>query len=501
MATKPTKPLISSIGWTASRSAAAMHDARAEVETSVVAQSEAQLAELAAGELIGRLPEDTTEEGIEAFEAGLKQASADLGRGVFSALYGEPEKTQSGPAWARTAAGAVEQTQGWSDLRSATAGDPDMAAIATGALFREVSQQLPKLLEQLEEKGVDPSSEPSEGEDGEGGEGPAWTLSEAQALAEQEVSQVTSGRLKKAVMSAAKEVAEARGLLNSILPGLGTCPRQGEASDPRRLQLVERLRADARLMMILKVAGRIRRISQRVRKVQTDQSKQSVAGLERGGDVARIVPSELLGLAAGGELEDLFLKGLADRSLLQSKLSGREPLGRGPIVVMLDSSGSMSSPMGGMSAIDWAAAIGIAAVRAAVEQRRHVSVCSFDADVLTAVSCDGRDLRAAEAAVFQIAGITPKGGTNFTAPIEWALSTGAEKDRADLVLVTDGYGALSAFVVERLNESRNRGMRLWGVLIGQGANIGVLEPISDGIARLTGREEDPAQLIGGLGAL
>lgn len=466
-----------SVGWEASRWERILHDGRTSV--SALGAAERSVSSAVLGAVREFLPEGVSEELAGEL---VRSGTEALGRGIFGRLYGDPVEAEEGPAWARAAAKAIASSQGFDDLRAGVAGDPDMAAIASAELLRGVADQVGGIVESLLEDGEDPIGDLEGDEDDLDVSGAA-------------------GKLRGRIVKSIRAVADAREALNGLLPGLGSAPSAPEQEDPRRLQLVERLRGNDRLRRILAVAGRIRRIAERVRRTRSDDAREEVVDVERGADLGRVLPSELAGLKAGGGRRALVLKGIADRGLLQYRLSGTEPLGKGPFVALLDASYSMDKPLAdGLRRIDWAAAIGIAIVRAGVEQGRDVAIAAFDDGVLErwTYRVPAGDRRAAEAAVLGLATLGPCGGTVFDPAIAWALDGGAERARADLILVTDGAGIVSEALVARLDASRSRGLRLWGILAGEGAVPATVARLADGIVSL-GRG-DSAEQIGGLGA-
>src|SRR6185312_10631442 len=71
-----------------------------------------------------------------------------------------------------------------------------------------------------------------------------------------------------------------------------------------------------------------------------------------------------------------LLRDLVESRALQYKLEGSESLGKGPLVVCLDKSGSMAG-----AADIWATAVALALLEVAQRQRRPFALLSFDARV------------------------------------------------------------------------------------------------------------------------
>lgn len=148
-----------------------------------------------------------------------------------------------------------------------------------------------------------------------------------------------------------------------------------------------------------------------------------------------------------------------------------EPLGRGPIVLCLDTSGSMRGAPENI-----AKAVAIAALRAARAARRGCRLVAFGGpgEVLE------RDLAGPGGldALLELMGLAFDGGTDIQTPIERALERVHEADwaSADLVIVSDGeFGCVPA-TLARLDEARaSLGLAVHGVLVGDRETMGMME--------------------------
>ena len=153
-----------------------------------------------------------------------------------------------------------------------------------------------------------------------------------------------------------------------------------------------------------------------------------------------------------------------------------EVLERGPIIVCLDTSGSMRGAPENI-----AKAVVIAALRAAHEARRGCRLIAFGGpDEL--VECD---LGAGEAGLQALLGVMGQafdGGTDIQTPIERAIEgvRDARWASADLLIVSDGeFGCVPA-TLQRLQQARDDlGLRVQGVLVGDRETMGLLEVCDD----------------------
>jgi uncharacterized protein with von Willebrand factor type A (vWA) domain len=149
-----------------------------------------------------------------------------------------------------------------------------------------------------------------------------------------------------------------------------------------------------------------------------------------------------------------------------------QPLEHGPILLCLDTSGSMR---GAPERI--AKAVVIAALRAARDSGRGCRLIAFGGpgELLE------RDLHRGEQglqAVLELMGQAFDGGTDVQTPIERAIASvhDARWRSADLLIVSDGeFGCVPA-TLERLDEARAAlGLRVQGVLVADRETMGMLE--------------------------
>ncbi len=153
-----------------------------------------------------------------------------------------------------------------------------------------------------------------------------------------------------------------------------------------------------------------------------------------------------------------------------------QALQRGPIVVCLDTSGSMA---GAPEQI--AKAVVLQALRTAWRERRGCRLIAFGG----AGEIVERDLAAGAAglhALLDLLGQGFDGGTDVQGPIERAVETvhDAAWTGADLLIVSDGEFGCTRATLERLDAARTTlGLRVQGVLIGDRETMGLLEVCDD----------------------
>ncbi len=271
--------------------------------------------------------------------------------------------------------------------------------------------------------------------------------------------------LLNACAVAAKAVEDLRDATEGLaLVGWGTssAPAQLGAADPKVRPLAVRLRDDARLKRIALLAGRMKRIAASKRRQKVKHGADEITDVEQGADLGRALPAELAKLAHPALRLD-FMRSFLERQLLQYQLTGTDTLGRGPIVVALDKSGSMAD-RDGLKDV-WATALALALLEHAHAGNRRFALLDFNSHVTYEAVVRPGDFLPHEA-LFQ----SCDGGTDIAAALERGLelirSNSDGLHKADLVLITDG-----ASDYDRADELRAMARSLNVSIFGLGINV------------------------------
>ena len=433
--------------------------------------------------------------------AGVTRAT---GEEVLSRLYGAPgvlERPRS--RWAKVAHDVVGQRQ-LADLRADCFSDPDVSAVVTRRLLEALAEELPAALaEKEQEEKAQQDAQDGSGAPGGFREGPAEGQAQRKAKA----------ALRKAMRAAREEASEVKSALSALGCGAELAPAQHEQVSGRRMALVARVAESPQLRRVLLLAGRIERVHSRQKRVRSRRERSETCGVTLGRDVSRMLPSEAARLSHPVLRLDL-LRRMHEGRVMEYDLQGEEPLGRGPIVLMLDESSSMSG-----EPHEWARAVAVACVLVARTESRPITVVSFNGGVSSVHRLDalGRSFTVACRAISQLtrsphADVTVRssvtsswedpilsllgdattliedlvsrkasGGTSFDRAFDCALSIrdGLSEDRADLVLVTDGEATLSPAHLERITEARSRGLRIYAATLNGGSLSETVQAVAD----------------------
>jgi uncharacterized protein with von Willebrand factor type A (vWA) domain len=200
------------------------------------------------------------------------------------------------------------------------------------------------------------------------------------------------------------------------------------------------------------------------------ERRGEVHSVTLGGDPARILPAELAaGLASRNPSRRLdFYRRLAEGQILSHELRAEERSGRGPVVALIDASGSMSGKK-----MEWAVAVALALVEEAAGRRRRgapkrrASVLFFNSRPVREVGFEPGERDAKK--LLEVATVGAGGGTDYWPALARAaeIAGGSRHEGADLLLVTDALCRLPEGSVEELEGHKRRvGFRLYSVLIG-----------------------------------
>jgi uncharacterized protein with von Willebrand factor type A (vWA) domain len=293
------------------------------------------------------------------------------------------------------------------------------------------------------------------------------------------------------------ELANLAGRLGDDLGRLdeaaGAFARSMGAPAPRgageRLALAQKLEKSQKLQQLAKMVGAFRAEARAARRRRRERAVAEVYRVGRGADLGRILPVELSVLRHRARKRD-FLRRLLEGELAQYDLRGDDRHGRGPVIVCLDGSGSMSGPRE-----LWAKAVALSLLDVARKQGRRTRALVFSGREAELASFDltgkgrltGRrpvDLEQ----VVRLAECFPGGGTDFEKPLRAALEAVQTTPLrgADIVFITDGEATVSdAFAEELRREKKKRDFAVFAVLVDDPSRNA---PVDQGVLSRAARE-------------
>jgi uncharacterized protein with von Willebrand factor type A (vWA) domain len=257
----------------------------------------------------------------------------------------------------------------------------------------------------------------------------------------------------------------------------------GRLSAGERLELGRRLARNRKLGELARLVGRFKQDARALRRKTLDRGVTEAYDIERGADLGRLIPSELLALHHP-QLRADFHRRLLEGAVLQYRLREDEQKGKGPMVVCID----VSSSMQGDKEL-WAKAVSLTLMDIARRQRRLFRAVLFSsgAESLKVIDLNReRRYQPELPKVIELAEYFPGGGTDFQAPIDAAIELIADKKlkRGDIVVITDGECQVSPEWLEDLKERKeDLQFSIFAVLVDVGSSdLSTLAQFSDRVS-------------------
>jgi len=251
-----------------------------------------------------------------------------------------------------------------------------------------------------------------------------------------------------------------------------------------RLELGRRLARNKKLGELARMVGRFKQDARAIRKRTLERGVAEAYDVERGADLGRMIPSELVAMHHPILRHD-FHRRLLEGSILQYRLQDDEQKHKGPMVVCVD----VSSSMEGQKEL-WSKAVSLTLMDIARRQRRLFRAVMFSSSNVVKVLDLNRERRYQPemSKVMELAEFFPGGGTDFEAPIDAAMDLIEEKKlkRADIVIITDGECQVSPTWLAHLKERKDElDFSIFAVLVDVGSSeMSTLAQFSDRITSI-----------------
>ena len=259
--------------------------------------------------------------------------------------------------------------------------------------------------------------------------------------------------------------------------------QSGRLNAGERLELGRRLARNKKLGELARLVGRFKQDARALRRRTLDRGVAEAYDIERGSDLGRLIPSELLALHHPG-LRDDFRRRILEGEVLQYRLREDEQKGKGPMVVCID----VSSSMQGDKEL-WAKAVSLTLMDIARRQRRLFRAVLFSSGPESLRVLDLNNKRRYQpelTKVLEMAEYFPGGGTDFQTPIDAAIELLEDKKlkRGDIVVITDGECQVAPEWLSVLRERKEElKFSIFAVLVDVGSSeLSTLAQFSDRVS-------------------
>jgi uncharacterized protein with von Willebrand factor type A (vWA) domain len=248
--------------------------------------------------------------------------------------------------------------------------------------------------------------------------------------------------------AAAKACANALADVNEAMDAAEMCGHgpgpDGKRLDASRLAAMHnRVKKSKRLKKIAEQAGRFRRLAQSKQRMKVGHGIDEVVGVTVGDEISKLLPVELMNLT-----DDDFgletMRRLLERETMTFETRAFEPVGKGPIVVTVDESGSMDGEK-----IETAKGLALAMAWIARKQKRWCVLCGFSGGT-TGTKLLIPPGQTDEVALLDWLEHFFNGGTDMDVPLivmqDWwkeFIAAGMTRGKTDIVMITDAEVDLS----------------------------------------------------------
>jgi len=268
---------------------------------------------------------------------------------------------------------------------------------------------------------------------------------------------------------ASDETSEAMSQLAGTETGNGLALNDLE----QKRRLAKKLQANPALKELTRKLGALRQAwadRKRARKAQSSYS--DIVGAKFSDAVTQAFPTEIA-LAATTQGKALFALKYSQKTLLTKDYEAKiKELDKGPVVMYIDISGSMS----GESEL-WSKAITYVVAEECLKQKRETHIHLFDNIVQKSIYLESNRSDNEKLLNFVMTWTT-RGGTSFYAVIDHALNKVNMLEKADVLMITDGNAEVSDPFIRRLKAFKEANGIQWNSFcIGRKASI--LKEFSD----------------------
>lgn len=276
----------------------------------------------------------------------------------------------------------------------------------------------------------------------------------------------TRSAMRRAAQQASQAIAEFDDAMATLGAGDGAGIMSRTNTPPAEVR--NTLLRNKQLRKLLKMAGRMKSAAITKQRTKARPGREELCDVKLGSELDRILPSELVNLATP-DTEALLYRKLMEGACPSYELRGKETKAEGPIIMLVDESGSMSGDPD-----MWAKAVAIAIMEIAARQNRPFAYVHFNSAIArTDEFPNPKTVTLPQ--IEELASYFAGGGTRIAVALDHAAdmldkAKAARDDkpwkRADVIVVSDGDsgdGAAQAKAIERI---RAHSGHLYTILVG-----------------------------------
>lgn len=288
-------------------------------------------------------------------------------------------------------------------------------------------------------------------------------LEQQQAIKAPEIAGACQAAVKKAAAAADQAVDQVKSI---PALGIGKAPGAGSTLSPDAMfDLAQRWSANQRLKQVAELIGNMLADLRTTRRTKRKRGIEEIVDIEMGNDISALLPAELVRLKHPVLRLD-FMRRFHEAQLLQYERVSTEEQKKGPMIVVVDESGSMNGPR-----IVWAKATLLSLMMIANREKRPVAAVSFGGETQMASWTFPRNKPLDPVLVTEVAEQFFGGGTSTLTGLREAqriMVADAPFHHADVVVITDGDDVWTDEDASIRDQLRTMGVTIHGVTVGIG---------------------------------
>ena len=428
---------------------------------------------------------------------GLPAFARELFARVYSVNEKERMKCAGLNAWHESAHKALDQLDGFTELKGAVQGDDFLSAVMVNGFVSSFLERLPSVPGDLAKASKSARTDSQEGEPTNGPNDGQEASSLDSSPSGEAYGQVIDGQTARVVarqaLSDATEAVESAKAM-CYLYGCGS-----EDASTKRVNknALKTIKASAKLKALAKMTGRMKAICAGVRSKRSKFGRTEAHGTTLGRDIPNLLSVELVKLQMGGALAAEVAGRIASGRAMQTAFRGIQKEASGPIMVYVDSSGSMQAPFMGSTYEIWSKAVALAFLDVAFKEKRPFIFRQFGSRIeVGGIQTDGKKPIEPGALLAEME-LFHNGGTVFSCireDVSMQIAKWPHAKRSDVVVITDGlvpsysrHDFCSESGVE-LKEMRKNGLRIFSVFLGTKGD-GALLKHGDKVTSIIGNDD------------
>lgn len=297
---------------------------------------------------------------------------------------------------------------------------------------------------------------------------------------------VVENAIKSACVAATQEVQtmqDAMEFQSGWGAGEGSIHESGGVTE--KIKSAKKLIGSKNFKKIVEKAGRLKFLAEKKRKSKTPVQAK-ISGVKTGNNLNNLLPSEY-GKFTHPKTRKLFIKDFSENSLLEYDKNNDESSKKGPVIVLIDNSGSMD----GEPEI-WSKAVALAYLFICKKDKRDFYAIHFDER--TRATYDFPKGKFDDVKIGNFVNFFSGGGTDWMKPLNDAVSV-IEKSKiyknADIILITDGDCRVSDDWRKTFNQKKNDlKFTSYGILLGRYCKKDSLDNFIDNVIVIPNLSDD-----------